>query len=294
MERMKKYRIIDAHTHVFPQKIARKAVDNIGRFYGIAMGGDGSVAELEASGASAGVSRFIVNSSATTESQVRAINDFIAGTVEGDDRLIGLITLHPELSRGRIREELAFAAAHGLRGVKLHPDFQAFDIDDPQAMKIYEACEGVLPILFHTGDRRYHYSCPRKLARVAARFPGLVCIGAHFGGYTEWDEVECYDETPNVCFDTSSSLMYLPAARAVELIRKYGADRFLFGTDFPMWRHGEELGRFLALDLTEAEREAVFHGTAERVFGIPAGQGKAVSEAAPPETGEARPDGAAQ
>ena len=127
-----------------------------------------------------------------------------------------------------------------------------------------------MPILFHTGDKRYPYSHPTRLVRVLRRFPKLLAIGAHFGGYSVWDELDAYEGVENVCFDTSSSLAFLTPERAAGLIRRFGAERFMYGSDFPMWKEDEELGRFLALPLTDSEREQILHKTAERVYGAKA------------------------
>ena len=126
-----------------------------------------------------------------------------------------------------------------------------------------------LPILFHTGDDRTTYSAPHRLRNIADRFPDLVCIGAHFGGYHAWPEaVEYLKPCKNVYFDTSSSLPFLSRGQAETMLRDFGVERFLWGSDFPMWDHAEELERFLSLRLTEDERERIFHGTFEALFGV--------------------------
>ena len=106
------------------------------------------------------------------------------------------------------------------------------------------------------------------MAAVARKFPSLTCIAAHFGGYCHWQDVEIYRELPNVWFDTSSSLFKLPRERALELIEKLGHRRFLFGTDFPMWDHREELERFLSLGLPEEVRDDILHRNFCRLFGV--------------------------
>jgi len=156
----------------------------------------------------------------------------------------------------------------GLHGVKLHPDFQKFHIDDPMAFPIYEAAQALgLPILFHTGDRRYEYSSPDRLARVAKRYPDLQCIAAHFGGYQKWEmAADTLAGLPNVWFDTSSSLFAFSPEEAARRLRHFGTDRMMFGTDFPMWDPKEEVARFMALPLTQEERDQVFHKTFVSLF----------------------------
>ena len=259
--------ITDAHTHIFPGKIAEKAVGSIGDFYGIPMRHPGSPEALLASGKAIGVRKYLVCSTATRPGQVASINDFIRECCDAHPEFLGFGTLHPGFRD--IPGEVRRIAAMGLRGVKLHPDFQQFCIDDPAAFPIYEACAGAgLPILFHTGDDRYDWSAPARLAVVARRFPSLTCIAAHFGGYNHWQDVELYRDLPNVWFDTSSTLFKLPRERALELLETLGTRRFLFGTDFPMWDHREELDRFLSLGLPEDARDDILFRNFQRLFGV--------------------------
>lgn len=260
--------IIDAHAHIFPAKIAQKAVNNIGSFYGLPMTANGEAKDLIQSGKQAGISRFIVSSTATQTEQVRAINSFICQSVKQYKELTGLITLHPDNTVKEIDAEINFALSNGLKGIKLHPDFQKFQIDDRKAYNIYSAAQGVLPILFHTGDKRFNYSNPQRLAKVAKTFKNLKCIGAHFGGYSEWEKVSCYKDTPNVYFDTCSSLSFLSADKANEIIAELGADRFMFATDFPMWRHKEELELFLRLELDSSAAQKILYKNARNIYGI--------------------------
>ena len=148
--------IIDAHAHIYPERIAAKATDTIGLFYNIKMEMPAGTAEqLLADGKQAGIGRFVVHSVATTAHQVRSINDFIAKEVAEHPEFIGFITLHQDLSEDEIVSEIDLAVSRGMRGIKLHPDFQKFNVDDEAAEKFYRAAAGKLPILFHIGDDRY-------------------------------------------------------------------------------------------------------------------------------------------
>ena len=106
----------------------------------------------------------MVHSVATTAKQVDSINAFLAEQVQSNpSRLIGFAALHPESNR--IPQQVEEALQMGLTGVKLHPDFQEFHIDDEKAFPIYEAIEGRMPLLVHTGDSRTEYSKPWRLAK---------------------------------------------------------------------------------------------------------------------------------
>ena len=263
---MHTYDIVDFHTHIYPAKIAHKAVDAISQFYSIPMSGQGTSEHLLQEGSKIGVSRYVVHSVATTPMQVVSINDFIAKETQAHPEFIGFATLHPGFED--IASEVDRVIDLGLRGIKVHPDFQEFNIDDEAAMKIYRAIEGRLPILFHMGDKTRDFSAPRRLRAILDRFPNLVVIGAHFGGYNAWDESKKYLLDQNIYFDTSSSLFCLSPEEAAQMIRAHGTEKMLFGTDYPMWDHEQELARFLALPLTEEERIAILGKNARRLLQI--------------------------
>lgn len=264
--------IIDAHAHIYPQKIADKATMAIGKFYDIKMQmKSGTPERLCEDGKRAGISRFVVHSCATKPEQVRAINDFIAKETTEHKEFIGFMTLHQDLSEEQVFAEIDRCARMGFYGIKLHPDFQKFYIDEEKAEKIYRAVEGLgktFPILFHTGDDRFDYSAPARLAKVAKKFPKATFIGAHFGGYRRWNEVGVYEGLNNVYFDTSSTLPFIGEQKAGELISKFGAEKFFFGTDFPMWDAVYELERFNKIRLTEKEREKILAGNLKNLLGI--------------------------
>ncbi|MDP4094307.1 MAG: amidohydrolase family protein [Bacillota bacterium] len=263
---MKQFKIIDAHAHIFPEKIAERAVESIGQYYGINMYGGGTVEALIESGSRVNVNKYLVHSTATRVEQVTTINDFIADAISRHDCLIGFGTLHKELDD--IDGELDRIISLGLKGIKLHPEFQNFSIDDPDMMPVYKAVEGKLPILIHMGDENKTSSSPEKLVKVMDRFPRLTFIAAHFGGYSMWDESIRYLVGRNVYFDTSSSLFKLDYKKAIHIIREHGIGKILFGTDYPMWPHDEELERFLKLELTDEERELILWKNASRLLNI--------------------------
>lgn len=266
--------IIDAHAHIFPDKIAQKAAAGISAFYeGMTMDSGGTLGELLQKGSEAGVDRYIVQSVATVPEQVAAINDYISECVEKyPDKLIGFGAMHPEFPD--IQKEIERLISLGLRGIKLHSDFQNFAIDDEKAFPIYEAAEGRLPILFHCGDPRSDLSSPDRLMNVVKRFPRLTVIGAHLAGWTVWEKGaellgNYIRENPQcgVYTDCSSSLYAMSPEHAAELIRKFGSDRVMWGTDYPMWNAKEELARFDKLPLTERERGLVLGKTALKLLG---------------------------
>ena len=262
--------IIDAHAHIYPEKIAEKASRAVGDFYGIPMEYIGTAQGLLEEGKKAGISRFLVHSVATTPHQVHSINTFIYNEMQAHPEFIGFITLHPDLTVSEIKEEINYAIENGFKGIKLHPDFQKFYIDDPNLFKIYKEASGKLPILFHMGDKRYDYSSQERLVRVANEFKDLECIAAHFGGYSTWGNYREYENLKygNVYFDTSSSLYFLEKYKALQIIRKFGVDKFFFGTDYPMWDAKEELERFFSLGLTDEENEMILSKNIKKLLNL--------------------------
>ena len=281
------YTIIDAHCHIYPEKIAARAVASTDEFYDTHAHGTGVIRNLIAEGEAAGYDGYVVQSVASTPHHVASINRFIAGAVasietEGKHGLLtGLGTLHPDLEdmRGAVNEIIAY----GLHGVKLHPDMQKFNIDDRGAYPIYELCtEHELPILMHMGDPRFDFSHPDRLYRVLKDFPDLTVVGAHMGGWANWDYAcDRLSGFEHLFVDTSSSLATegkeygiephvtsLSAEHATTLIRAWGADKVLYGTDYPMWPQDDDLDAFFALGLSEQENRMILSENAKRVFRI--------------------------
>ena len=264
-----KYYVIDSHCHIYPEKIAARAVAGTDAFYGEHSFGKGTVDDLIATDIKSGIDHFIVQSVATTPHQVGRINDFIAESVANSNgKMTGLGTLHPDSKD--IKGDVMHLKELGLKGVKLHPDIQQFKIDDYRCLKIYEICEEErLPILMHTGDHRYDYSNPNRLLPVREIYTGLTVIGAHFGGWSVWEEAsEKLAKLPNLYVDCSSSLPYISTEVAKKLVYTYGVDKVLFGTDYPMWDPTDELERFFKIGLSEEENKKIFAGNAKKLFGI--------------------------
>lgn len=260
------YTIIDLHNHVYPDKIAAKAVKSIGTFYGDSpMKGKGTLKDLLNSGKKAGIGYHVVSSVATEPKQVTAINNFMA-SLSAYPNLIRFGTIHPGIDNPD--KEIKRIKSLGLQGIKLHPDFQRFNIDDPAMIPVYEALEGSLPVLFHIGDHRMDYSSPARLAKIIDMFPGLTIIAAHLGAYMVWDKQWSILIGKKIYIDTSSTLMYIQPEQAVKIIRAHGVDKTLYGTDYPMWSHSEEVKRFLSLGLSSSENRRILWTNASKLFGL--------------------------
>ena len=259
-------KIIDIHSHIYPDSIAQKASDSVKEFYeGL---GDPSMNGTESMllqrGEKAGISQFVVLPVAIRPDRVKSINDYIYQRAQANSSLIPFGTVHAAMDG--LTDEVERLIALGVKGVKMHPDSQRFDLDDSRLFPMYEAVRSRVPVMLHMGDPRYDYSHPLRLRRLLELFPGLEVIAAHLGGYSMYETArECLQDTSCV-MDISSSARFLEPGAAEKYINLYGAERIAFGSDYPMFDPLEEVNNFLRLKLTDEQKEQIAHRTAERVL----------------------------
>ena len=262
-------KIINAHCHIYPVSIAAKAVEGIKNFYSLNMSLDGTTGGLIADGRKVGVAHYLVHSVATKPSQVRSIKEFISGEVKAHPGVFtGFGTLHPDSTD--LEGDFHHLLEQGLKGVKLHPDFQRFALDGEQAFAIGRVIsKNPVPLLIHCGDYRYNYSNPQQLKAFLSKFPNLTVIGAHFAGWSVWKQAaEVLAGTPNLYVDCSSSLYRITSRQAADLVHAYGADRVLWGTDYPMWESEKEMEMFRNIGLTPDEEELILCQNAAKLLNI--------------------------
>ena len=126
-----------------------------------------------------------------------------------------------------------------------------------------------MPVLIHTGDYRYDFSNPNRMVPILETYDKLTVIGAHLGGWSIWeDAVKEYKDFPNFYVDCSSSFNYITPEVATKVIKTYGADKVLFGTDYPMWEAEEELKFLLSLPLDESEIKCILNMNAKKLFNL--------------------------
>ena len=259
--------IIDAHVHVFPEKIAAAAVAATNRFYAGVRSDQvsapeeftvypGTPADLAARDAAAGIARSVVFSTATAARQVESINSFIAGCCREYPSFIGVGTMH--IDYPDFESEVKRIKALGLVGIKLHPDIQRFALDDPRLLPLYELMDSEnLFLIAHTGDFRFDYSTPARMAHLAALFPRMRFVAAHFGGWSQWAEARECLVLPNVYVDTSSTIGFSQPDTAAKGFEVFDPTHIFFGSDYPMWEPGIELRRLMDLHLPDRLLEMV-------------------------------------
>ncbi|WP_295621515.1 amidohydrolase family protein [uncultured Methanobrevibacter sp.] len=262
-------KVINSHCHIYPIKIAPRAVDGIKDFYDLNMSLDGTVEGLIEDGNTVGAVHYLVHSVATTPKQVKSINEFISGEVKSHpDIFTGFGSLHPDSED--IEGDLDYLIELGLKGVKVHPDFQQFALNAERAFRMGAAIsDRGLPMMIHCGDFRYNYSNPEQLKPFLEEFPDITVIGAHFAGWSMWERAtEELAKMPNLYVDTSSSLYSLSPETARDLIRGYGVEKVLWATDFPMWTSKSEMEMFNRIDLTDEERNKILYENAAKLLGL--------------------------
>lgn len=260
-------KVINTHCHIYPEKIADKAVEGIRDFYDLNMSLNGTVENLLEDGSKVGVVHYLIQSVATTPKQVASINEFISESVKSHpDLFTGFGTLHPDSED--IKDDFNYLTELGLKGVKLHPDFQRFAMNEERAFKIGEIVNDAdVPMLVHCGDFRYNYSNPEHVKPFLEKYPDLTFIGAHFAGWSVWENAtEELSGFENIYVDLSSSLYDLSPETAVDLIHAYGSDKVLWGTDYPMWDSVSEMEYFNKLDLTKKERQQILYDNAAKLL----------------------------
>ncbi len=258
-------KIIDIHTHIYPDDIAQKATDSVQDFYGIgSYSMNGTVGMLLERGKQAGISQFVILPVAIRPDRVQSINNFIQEQARCHDCFIPFGTVHAAMEN--MDAEVQRLLELGVKGIKMHPDSQRFSIDDPRLFPMYEAVRGRIPVLLHMGDHRYNYSHPVRLRRVLDLFPGLDAIAAHFGGYSMQETARELLYDTDCVMDISSSMMFMEPGEAEKYINLYGAERMAFGTDYPMWDPVKEAERFWDLKLTQSQREQIASKTAQRIL----------------------------
>ncbi len=260
-------KIIDFHTHIYPSAIAEKATKSIQDFYGLDGGGMvGTPEQLIERGKSVGIERFVVLPVAIKADHTRHINEFVLSEVANHPEFIGFGTVHAKQTN--ILEEGEYILNSGLKGIKMHPDTQLFNIDDERLFPLYEAAGDKLLFMFHCGDKRYDYSHPRRLRHIMDMFPRLRVVATHFGGYSMFDTAAEYLRDTECMLDISSALMFMDDESRQRYINIYGADRLLYGTDFPLWDPVTEVKRFMELKLCDTDREKIAYKNAERILGL--------------------------
>lgn len=271
---------IDMHTHTFPQTIAGKAVEKLSRDAQIHPFSDGTEDGLLRSMLDAGIDASVVLPVATNPLSVRHINE---SPHKNSSKLIYLGAMHPDCPF--FEEELIRLKETGVRGIKLHPVYQGVDFDDFRTLRLLDKAASLgLFVVVHAGlDIAFpgvERCTPSMVKRALSQVGPVTLILAHMGGWRCWDEVcEKLIDT-SIYIDTSFSLGTITPREAssashppmlseeafCRMIRSFGAQRVLFGSDSPWSSQKESVQAIERLPLTESERAAIFFGNAKKLL----------------------------
>ena len=252
-------KLIDFHTHAFPEKLAPRAMATLSH----ACGGmkpqtDGTLAGLRAEMKKEGVSLSVVLAIATNPRQQTAVNDYAIEMNKAPD-IAAFGSVHPDAPNAL--EELERLKEAGLKGIKFHPEYQGFYADDPRMKPIYRKISELgLITLFHAGEDYgfpppYH-ATPDRLANALGWFDSPV-VAAHWGGGGYYRQVLEQLCGRDVWFDLSFGYGAMPRYFNQAIIDRHGPDRLLFGSDMPWHRPSWELRLLDTLDISPADREKI-------------------------------------
>lgn len=280
---------IDFHLHLFPDALAPRAMEKL---TGITRSSCAVHPRLSqypelyrdipyTDGTMDGTLRFldeqqvdaaVMLSIATNARQQHNVNSFAAQVQRAcPGRLYAFGSVYPTADDAL--QELERVKSLGLPGIKLHPEYQEFFLDDPKVQPIFEACEALgLMVTLHMGYDVYSphlmHATPKMAAAVHRRFPGLTLILAHMGGIFCWDEAERYVCGEDVYLDTGYTFGVMDPQQLLRMIKAHGASRILFGSDAP-WQSPANAVRLLeSLDpgLSDEEKALIYYKNAQRLL----------------------------
>lgn len=262
--------LIDFHTHAFPEKIADRAIEKLSFISGgLQPYTDGTVIGLKESMKKSGVDVSVVLSIATNAHQQKSVNDF-AASINNEKDIFAFGSVFPFSEDAFC--ELERIKEMGLKGVKLHPDYQGFDVDDERLKPLYKKISQLgLITVFHAGfDYGFappYRATPEKMARALEWFDSPV-IAAHWGGINCNEDVIKYLCGKNVYFDVSFGYSMMPKYYAQKIIELHTPDKMLFGTDTP-WHTPDMEKRLLnTLELSQDDMDKITHKNAQKLLGI--------------------------
>lgn len=264
--------IIDFHTHIFPEKIAGKTIESLEKLSGITASTNGTLEGLLASMERTGVDMSVIMPVATKPSQMESINAYAKEICDKySGKLISFGGIHPDCED--YKGELNHIKELGLKGIKIHPDYQRVMIDDVRFMNIIEyASELGLIIITHAGIDiglpELVHCPPDKMRKVIDKIKPEKMIVAHYGGWKQWQEVYEYLAGENVYLDTAFTFDYIEKEMFLKILQKHGEDKILFATDSP-WSHAtRDIQAVNNMPLADSIKQKIFSENAKKLLQI--------------------------
>lgn len=263
--------VFDFHTHVFPDKIAAKTIDKLEGYANIKAFTDGTLEGLKKSMKAGNIDCSIILPVLTKAEQFHTVNQYAALLNQREENLISFGGIHPDSPD--YKKELDEIKELGLKGIKLHPDYQQTRIDHPKNMRIIEYADELgLIISVHAGvdiGLPIPVHCdPAGLITVLKKISPKKLVVAHCGGFRMWDEVEEVLVGENIYLDTSFSLDYMNATQFERIVKNHGADKIIFASDSPWSGQAETLQTIRSMNISSDDMEKILHGNAEELLNI--------------------------
>ena len=262
--------VIDFHTHCFPDKIAKKTIEKLSYVSGgLIPQTDGTKDSLLYLMSKDGVDKSVVLSIATNANQQKNVNDFAVSLKS--EKLVPFGSVYPFSEDWE--EELERLKNNEIKGIKLHPDYQQFFVDDERFFPIYKKIEKLgFVLIFHAGEdfgfAPPYKATPERLRKVATLIETPV-VCAHWGGLSMGEDVlKCLCDIDNCYFDTAFGYGTMPKDMALRILDKKGPDKILFGSDCPWNAPVWDVGMLKTMGLTPDEEEKIFYKNAEKLLGL--------------------------
>jgi len=248
--------IIDFHAHAFPDQVAESAIPYLEKEGDVKANHDGKVASLLGLMDRDGVDKSVICCIATRPSQFETILDWSKQI--RSDRIIPFPSFHP--NDPQAVEHISQIRQEGFKGIKMHPYYQQFFLDDERLYPAYEIISELgLILVMHTGFDiafpRIRRCDPQQILNVLTRFPELKMVTTHLGAWQQWAEVEDLLAGKKIYMDISYTLDQIDPQTARRIILKHPREYILFGTDSPWSGARQTYENLLKLDLgQELER----------------------------------------
>lgn len=267
--------IVDFHTHIFPDKIAKQTIALLSAKGGIPPFSDGSVDGLLRAMDEAGIDVSVTLPVLTNPNSFQNVNRFAAQVNERfahqSKQLISFGAIHPACED--IDGKMCQLKKEGFLGVKIHPDYQDTYINNDGYVRILAAAkEYDLIVVTHAGvDAAYPHTvhCPPALVKELIRkVPHSKFVLAHCGGYLMWDQVLELLCGEDVYLDTAYVLRFIGEDTFKALLNHHGQDKILFGTDSPWSDMKHDVEILKSFSLKKNTEQKIFSLNAKKLLGL--------------------------
>lgn len=269
--------VIDFHTHIFPDKVAEKAIPHLASIINLMPSMDGTLDGLRASMERSGVDVSVVLPVVTVPRQFDSILRFASAVNEkwaeaSHTRIISFAGIHPD--HPDYKEQLKLIASEGFKGIKIHPNYQGIHFDDIRFKRlIYTASELGLAVLTHAGfdpvTPDEEFCSPDMILDVLRDTAPPRLILAHMGSNENYEEALEKLCGQKVYLDTAYSVLHMEDALLTRMIHSHGADKILFATDAPWADQKACVEKIQNLSgLFEEEKKQILFENAQYLLGI--------------------------